>query len=629
MRTLLSILAVLVSCLLVGLPGYADAPKTLNYQGYLTDTAGTPISGSRSITFRLYAVASGGTALWSETLPTVSLTNGIYQVVLGAATPLTLQFDVPYYLGVAVGTDPELTPRQPLTSTPYALGLAPGSVVKLTDTTSTSQALSITSTNGQNALAVTKTGSGSAGSFSITDQANNYGAVYGYTAGTGVGVYGVAMNNGYAGRMYTVGATNSKPSLIVETMGIGSAGAFSVINTESSGNAVYGGTVGTGAAARFEVIEPLSSANAVQATVDGTGAAVSANGGNQGKAGSFTNANSQPALYVASSGSDAALSVVSTGTASTVGSALKALTTGTGAAARIEIDNPSNINPALTVTTDATNVALAASNMGNANGGAVWIVVANSSNTAHALHSAHYGSGRAVYGDAVHGVGVVGESLNNTGVWGIADEGIGVDGSSTSGVGVKGRTGENIAVYGVNNSTSLPAIEGWNQGSGDIFRGWSGASGSQTKKFSVSSSGALWAVSKSFRIDHPLDPKNRYLNHVSVESPDMKNLYDGVLTTDDQGLATVLLPTWFEALNMDFRYQLTVLGDGAWAKARVFREIADNRFIVQTDLPNTRVSWQVTGIRKDAWAEKNRIPVEQEKPVAERGSCIEPAACGK
>ena len=56
-------------------------------------------------------------------------------------------------------------------------------------------------------------------------------------------------------------------------------------------------------------------------------------------------------------------------------------------------------------------------------------------------------------------------------------------------------------------------------------------------------------------IDHPLDPANKYLYHSFVESPDMKNIYDGVITTDANGDATVVMPDYFEALNKDFRYQ--------------------------------------------------------------------------
>ena len=138
--------------------------------------------------------------------------------------------------------------------------------------------------------------------------------------------------------------------------------------------------------------------------------------------------------------------------------------------------------------------------------------------------------------------------------------------------------------------------------------------------------GTLSKGGGSFKIDHPLDPANKYLYHSFVESPDMKNIYDGTITTDSAGLATVTLPDWFEALNRDFRYQLTVIGQ--FAQAIVASEISSNQFGIRTDKPNVKVSWQVTGIRQDAFANANRIPVEVEKDPADRGRYLYPEAIG-
>jgi hypothetical protein len=140
----------------------------------------------------------------------------------------------------------------------------------------------------------------------------------------------------------------------------------------------------------------------------------------------------------------------------------------------------------------------------------------------------------------------------------------------------------------------------------------------------VEISGNLSKGGGSFKIDHPLDPENKYLYHSFVESPDMKNIYDGNVTTDENGEAVVQLPDWFEALNKDFRYQLTVLG--AFAQAIVAQKVKGNRFIVKTSVPGVEVSWQVTGIRKDAYAEKHRIPVEVTKAEPDRGYYLHPEA---
>jgi hypothetical protein len=138
--------------------------------------------------------------------------------------------------------------------------------------------------------------------------------------------------------------------------------------------------------------------------------------------------------------------------------------------------------------------------------------------------------------------------------------------------------------------------------------------------------GRLTAGVKTFRIDHPLDPGNKYLSHSSVESQDMMNIYNGNITTNTQGNATVVLPDYFEALNGDFRYQLTVIGRRA--QAIVTSEIKNNRFSINTDHPDVKVSWQVTGIRQDASAKAFPSSVEEEKPEAERGLFLHPEHFG-
>ncbi|WP_435355354.1 hypothetical protein [Emticicia sp. SJ17W-69] len=131
----------------------------------------------------------------------------------------------------------------------------------------------------------------------------------------------------------------------------------------------------------------------------------------------------------------------------------------------------------------------------------------------------------------------------------------------------------------------------------------------------------------SFKIDHPIEPENKYLYHSFVESPDMMNIYNGNIVTDASGKATVKLPDYFEALNMEYRYQLTVIG--SFAQAIVEREVAENTFEIATNKPNVKVSWQVTGIRQDAFAKGNRIPNVEEKESYNKGKYLHPRAFGK
>jgi trimeric autotransporter adhesin len=249
-------------------------------------------------------------------------------------------------------------------------------------------------------------------------------------------------------------------------------------------------------------------------------------------------------------------------------------------------------------------------------------------------------------------IGVIGVSASSsdgaTGVNGSATgssgNAYGVLGSSLSpqGYGVFGFS-PNIAISGVSKTctssgcTIEPGIAGaFVTGVGGVvLQGVREASDfSTTQVFYVDASGngyfagnlnVTGNVSKgggSFKIDDPLDPANKYLSHSFVESPDMMNVYNGNVTTDKSGRATVELPEYFESLNRDFRYQLTVVGK--FAQAIVATEIGHNRFVIRTSKPSVKVSWQVTGIRKDAYANANRIPTEEEKPASERGYYLHP-----
>ena len=149
------------------------------------------------------------------------------------------------------------------------------------------------------------------------------------------------------------------------------------------------------------------------------------------------------------------------------------------------------------------------------------------------------------------------------------------------------------------------------------------------KRISISSTGAvniggpLTKPMGSFKIDHPLDPENKYLSHSFVESPDMKDIYDGVTRLDANGEATVMLPEWFESLNQDFRYQLTSVGKPS-PGLYVADEIHNHQFKISGGSAGAKVSWQVTGIRHDAYASAHRIVVEENKSLAERGTLLYP-----
>jgi hypothetical protein len=195
--------------------------------------------------------------------------------------------------------------------------------------------------------------------------------------------------------------------------------------------------------------------------------------------------------------------------------------------------------------------------------------------------------------------------------------------SNATAIGANAVVGESNAlvlgsINGVNGATSSTSV-----GIGTTTPQYTlDVNGNANFSGNVSIGGSLSKGSGSFKIDHPLDPANRYLYHSFVESPDMMNVYNGNVVTDKNGTATVALPDYFEALNRDFRYQLTVIGQ--FAQAIVASEINHNQFTIRTDKPKVKVSWQVTGIRHDAYADAHRIQVEEDKPQQEQGHYLHP-----
>jgi hypothetical protein len=200
------------------------------------------------------------------------------------------------------------------------------------------------------------------------------------------------------------------------------------------------------------------------------------------------------------------------------------------------------------------------------------------------------------------------------------------------------------AVYGVSNSTSSTAgtngglfqssspagagVVGINNSAG--YAGYFEAMGGGFAGYfmgDVTVTGTLTKGGGSFKIDDPIDPAAKYLSHSFVESPDMMNIYNGTVTLDAHGRATVTMPDWFSALNRDFQYQLTAIG-APGPKLYVASEMHGNQFAIAGGKKGMRVSWMVTGIRQDAWANAHRIPTEEAKPANEQGRYLHPELYG-
>ena len=263
--------------------------------------------------------------------------------------------------------------------------------------------------------------------------------------------------------------------------------------------------------------------------------------------------------------------------------------------------------------------------------------IANSLDLPLFIDDNYVGTSLYIYNSHPTGTGIFGHG-NDIGIKGDSNSGTGGSFSSASdanfAVALQGTITRltpglfSAAIHGENKGTGSLGIGVWGSHDGS---GW-GVYGSSVSGFAgrfagdVAITGTLSKSGGSFKIDHPQDPENMFLSHSFVESPDMKNIYDGVVILNKQGQAIISLPSYFNALNQDFRYQLTTIG--AYAPVFIATEIESSpnaqQFTIAGGTPNLKVSWQVTGIRHDAWANQNRIPIEEFKSDSQKGKFLNP-----
>jgi hypothetical protein len=233
------------------------------------------------------------------------------------------------------------------------------------------------------------------------------------------------------------------------------------------------------------------------------------------------------------------------------------------------------------------------------------------------------GPGVGASGFSPHAIGVSGSSTDGTGVRGVGGDGVHgittvMDGNGVFGEGSSSVT-NTAAVFafttGTTANSSYALYASAPNGTAVYAESTNGRAGDFVGNVNIA--GTLTKSAGAFRIDHPLDPANKYLLHSFVESDEMKNVYDGVVRLDRRGEAVVTLPKWFEALNHEFRYQLTCIGEHA--PVYIAEEVHDNQFRIAGGYEGMKVSWQLTGVRHDAYAVAHPIVVEEIKPLGERG----------
>jgi hypothetical protein len=197
-----------------------------------------------------------------------------------------------------------------------------------------------------------------------------------------------------------------------------------------------------------------------------------------------------------------------------------------------------------------------------------------------------------------------------------AGYGVYADGVSNDGLIVRGAGDDGVDVRGADHGI---IAEGDTDADGQGYAG----------RFlgDVDVSGTLNANSKNFKIDHPRDPTGKYLKHSTIESRNRLNVYTGNVTLDGAGAATVELPAYVEAINRDYRYQLTAIGAAA-PRLHIAAELDNNSFRIAGGEAGMKVSWRITGIRNDAWAREHPFQAVVDKPAAKQGTYRNPEAHG-
>jgi hypothetical protein len=646
-----------------------QVPRLIKFSGVAKDESGKPVTGAVGITFLLYKDEQGGSPLWVETQTVRADETGHYTAMLGSVStdgvplslfssaeahwismqisgqreqPRVLLLSVPYALkaadaetlgglpasafmhaatGVAQGksgappaspTAPNLPPAGvtgkgtknfvPLWTGATALG---NSTIYETGGnigigTKTPKATVDVASNAALGMQVTVPGSAAAIDGIATDPKAGTTGVYGQSSSPiGNGVYG--FDNATTGGIGVIGVSNATSGKSYGVAGFGtstSTGASGVLGNETATSGQVHGVSGFASSTTTGAVGVTGFELAVTGQVYGvSGGTNSTTAGASGVTG-FEGAATGQVFGVG--GSTNSTTDYSSGVTGYEGAT-------TGKVSGVAGGTASNTAGASGVTGNASSTT-----------GGVYGVNGSTPSTA--------------------GVGVIGtayaSSGNTAGIFGstVSPNGIGAFGDSTSTTGGTGIQGQTESTSG--GAAGIFVAHG---GGGLLLSGLTGST--YVSKFTVDAAGngfyagnlnvtgKLTKGSGSFKIDHPLDPASKYLSHSFVESPDMMNVYNGNITTDRHGLATVNLPDYFEALNGDFRYQLTVIGQ--FAQAIVAKKIAANRFVIRTSRPHVEVSWQVTGIRHDAYANAYRIPVEEDKTAQEQGYYLHPEVFGQ
>jgi len=680
----ISLLAIFVLPLMAQQPPQgaiaAPVPSLVNFSGTATDVNGKALTGTVGVNFFLYKDETGGAPLWMETQNVQPDKNGHYTVVLGSATSQGIPTDLfasgdAHWLGTQVHGQVE-APRVLLLSVPYALkardaetlGGKPASAFLRSSDSAKQDAPPPVGGSGMTNFIPKWTSSTNLGNSVIFQSTGGNIGINTSTPAVKLDVSGASDFRG-AVTLFPVGATAfsingtafniSKAGLVNFISGQTFPGAGTITKVTAGAGLSGGGSSGnvTLTVPNAGITNAMLLHSAVTVTANGPltgGGSVSL--GNSTSIGLKTCSANQILQFLSGAWACANLSSGGTITGVTAGTDL----TGGGTSGTVTLNLDTTKVPQLatantfnasqsiigSVFPDVTSTNASALTPGLVFGGSGSGEGISSDRTNSGIFTNQFGldfytnftTRVSIYNDGTVGMGVALEKFGGTQVFIEPPAGD----NTNAGLISLGQESFNQFVVGgdgVHGSGGKGGLDGFDGAGGVFFGGccsgdgigivaWPGSSVAGLFEGDVTVFGNVSKFGGSFKIDHPLDPANKYLYHSFVESPDMKNIYDGVVTLDGNGEAGVEMPDWFDVLNKDFRYQLTAIG-APGPNLYVSKELSGNHFEIAGGKPGMKVSWQVTGTRQDAWANAHRIPVEEDKSQKERGFYMSPELYGQ
>ncbi|HPI18984.1 MAG TPA: hypothetical protein PKY56_01305 [Candidatus Kapabacteria bacterium] len=545
---------------------YSQIPNTISWQGILQDSEGNNLTGNHNLTVKLYEIATGGTALWTETHNDLNIVDGLVNLTLGSVTPLNLSFDSQYWLEISVGEGTPL-PRIILNSVPYSLYSKKSSGIIENDSIVLKDSLGVTR----------MVFNPNTGTFKMMNNDTTW--------------YEMNVNSPLSSRIQNSNGTQTISWDGVEST-YNSDGVLLYEKIKENYDDEDGNNVNNETTIYYDENENVTLENIEIQYFDGVSTVTE-------ETRRFYDSEGNISIEYNFNKSEN----IETGESDEVRD-------------RIEYDSQGNI----VKETENTYIDGELFKQTNYSNGVITSEKEfYEDRTDNVIYNPNGTINRKVsnYQDQLKNEIISGNyytmQYQTPYNWVYQNSG------TNSSFFIQNGNDDSYRIGIQGSNPTNPSLSFTPDGTG----GYTTFSGSAVFQNNITTSSDVYANSayfngnlnvngtKNFRIDHPDDPENKFLVHAAIESDQVLNQYSGNVVTNSEGMAIVKLPDYVEKINKNFRYQLTVIGD--FAQAIILKKIANNQFTIRTDKPNIEVSWEITAERNDKYLREHPFNAVQEK----------------